>query len=124
MHSKFAVAAGIVAIGVIAVVLPAGAHHAHGNYAVEMTDMEGVVTEVHALNPHSWVYISRSDAAGKEQLWALEGGTCRRASPAGVRRQGPQGRRQGQGAMPSVEGRQSRLSVGVHEASRRNHVRP
>ena len=87
MHSKFAVAVGIVAIGVIAVVLPAGAHHAHGNYAVELTDMEGVVTEVHALNPHSWIYISRSDAAGKEQLWALEGGTA-----AGLRRLASEGK--------------------------------
>ena len=81
MRSELAIVGGAVLIAVIAVVLPAGAHHAHGNYGLETTDFEGVVTEVHALNPHSWIYISRRDAAGKEQLWALEGG-----GPGGLRR--------------------------------------
>jgi len=74
MHSKLTLLIGIVAVGVLAGVMPAVAHHAHGNYATEMTDFDGVVTEVHALNPHSWIYISRKDNAGKESLWALEGG--------------------------------------------------
>jgi len=74
MRSKFALVVGVVAIGVVAAVLPTWAHHAHGNYATEMQDFDAVVTEVHALNPHSWIYVSRKDASGKEQLWALEGG--------------------------------------------------
>ena len=81
MHSKLALVVAIVVIAVVAVVLPAWAHHAHGNYANGMTDFEGVVTEVHALFPHSWIYLSRKDASGEEQLWALEGG-----GPAGLRR--------------------------------------
>ena len=74
MRWKLALIAGAVLVAAIAVVLPASAHHAHGNYDVATTDFEGVVTEVHALNPHSWIYVSRRDASGKEQMWALEGG--------------------------------------------------
>jgi hypothetical protein len=37
------------------------------------TDVEGVVTEVHFVVPHSWVYIEVQDPDGGEpQLWALE----------------------------------------------------
>ena len=81
MRSRVPLVAAAVLFVVIAAALPAWSHHAHGNYALETADFEGVVTEVHALNPHSWIYISRRDAAGKEQLWALEGG-----GPGGLRR--------------------------------------
>jgi hypothetical protein len=36
--------------------------------------MEGVVTEVHLLTPHSWLYLEVAKADGQKQLWALEGG--------------------------------------------------
>jgi hypothetical protein len=58
----------------MAVALPAWAHHAHGNYTSASVDFDGVVTEVHALNPHSWIYVNRKDTAGTETLWVLEGG--------------------------------------------------
>jgi hypothetical protein len=50
----------------------ASAHHSHGQYAETFTDIEGVVTEVHLLVPHSWVYLEVKDAAGNAQVWALE----------------------------------------------------
>jgi hypothetical protein len=55
-------------------VAPAAAHHSHNNYAIaEFTNLEGVVKEVHLINPHSWVYIEVTDPKGAEpQLWALE----------------------------------------------------
>jgi hypothetical protein len=74
MRSRVPLVAAAVLIAIIAVALPAWSHHAHGNYSLETADFEGVVTEVHALNPHSWIYISRRDASGTEQMWALEGG--------------------------------------------------
>jgi hypothetical protein len=74
MRFKLALVVGIAVIGAVAFALPAWSHHSHGNYTQETKDLEGVVTEVHALNPHSWVYIHDTDASGKAQLWALEGG--------------------------------------------------
>lgn len=57
-----------------AAVLPASAHHSHNNYDVATwTTMEGVVSEVHWLVPHSWVYMEAKDAKGQTALWALEG---------------------------------------------------
>ena len=50
---------------------PAWAHHSHGNYVDQFTDMEGVVQEVHLLLPHSWVYL-KVNKGGEEQIWALE----------------------------------------------------
>lgn len=35
-------------------------------------DIEGVVTEVHFVVPHSWVYVEVKDATGQPQLRALE----------------------------------------------------
>ena len=72
MRSTLRLVAGFLAIGVIAVALPARAHHAHGNYAEALSDFEGVITELHALNPHSFIYVKRTMPAGGEQLWALE----------------------------------------------------
>jgi hypothetical protein len=65
---------GVVAIGITAFAISARAHHAHGNYAVDTVVFEGVVTEVHLLNPHSWLYLEVTNADGQKQMWALEGG--------------------------------------------------
>ncbi len=57
----------------VAFTLPLWAHHSHGNYEDTFMDIEGVVTEIHLVVPHSWVYIEVADAAGGEaQFWALE----------------------------------------------------
>ena len=53
--------------------LPVGAHHSHVNYAVsDFTFLEGTVTEILYLNPHSWVYLEVEDASGEPAVWALE----------------------------------------------------
>ena len=55
-------------------VLPVGAHHSHNNYDTAVwTTMEGTVTEVHRLVPHSWLYMDVADAKGQKAIWALEG---------------------------------------------------
>jgi hypothetical protein len=51
--------------------LPLGAHHSHGNYADTFSDIQGVVKEMHLLNPHSWVYLTVKGPGG-DQIWALE----------------------------------------------------
>ena len=54
-------------------VLPVWAHHSHNNYdTATWTPMEGTVTEVHRLVPHSWVYMEVKDAKGQASIWALE----------------------------------------------------
>ncbi len=56
-------------------ILPAGAHHSHGNYILDTyTHLEGTVREVHWINPHTWIYLEVEDENGDPQLWALEGG--------------------------------------------------
>ena len=50
---------------------PPSAHHSHNNYDVaKWTTMEGTVTEVHRLVPHSWIYIDVADAKGRSQVGA------------------------------------------------------
>ena len=61
---RFKLAVVGIAVIVAALAVPAWSHHSHGNYTQETKDFEGVVTEVHALNPHSWVYMNITDAAG------------------------------------------------------------
>ena len=53
-------------------VLPAWAHHSHGNYQPVPKDIEGVVKEIHLVVPHSWVYLEVKDANGQPHVWAIE----------------------------------------------------
>jgi hypothetical protein len=61
-----------VALGAWVSAPPAGAHHSHGNYADTFADLEGVVREVHLVNPHSWIYIEVGGTNGQGQRWSLE----------------------------------------------------
>ena len=56
-------------------VIPASAHHSHGNYILdEYTHLQGTVRELHWINPHTWIYLEVEDENGEPQMWALEGG--------------------------------------------------
>src|SRR5215468_7244908 len=52
----------------------AAAHHSHGQYDLTTwTPFEGVVKEVHFLNPHSWIYLEVAGANGAPAAtWAME----------------------------------------------------
>ena len=70
----------LVTLCVVFSVLPAWAHHSHGNYDTTVwTTMEGTVKEVHLLVPHSWIYLDVKDAKGEVATWALEA-----TGPAGL----------------------------------------
>lgn len=56
----------------LAFVLPASAHHSHGNYQQFFIDLKGTVTSVQLINPHSWVYLDVTDEKGAATSWALE----------------------------------------------------
>jgi hypothetical protein len=77
IRARVAIAAAIVAA-------PVWAHHSHGNYAKEFMDIEGVVTEVALVNPHSWVFIDVTDANGQTTEWALEATNPRALAQLGI----------------------------------------
>ncbi len=66
--------------------LPAGAHHSHGNYSEEFTDIEGVVTELHLLVPHSWLYVEVEGPDGETQIWAMEASDRNHLAESGITR--------------------------------------
>ena len=68
MRARFSLAA----MCAMAFVMPASAHHSHGNYTDTFRDIQGVVKEIHFVVPHSWVYIEVKGASGEPELWALE----------------------------------------------------
>lgn len=64
---------GFVLVALMALTMPVGAHHSHGLYEDAFTDLEGVVTEMHLLVPHSFVYVEVKAPNGEAQIWSLEG---------------------------------------------------
>ena len=68
------------AIVAIALAVPAAAHHSHNAYDQSAwTTYEGMVQEVHLINPHSWIYMEVEDEGGQTAVWALEAG-----APGGI----------------------------------------
>ena len=63
------------------------AHHSHGNYADTFTDIEGVVKEVHLMNPHSWIYLEVKGPNGQPQKWSLEASSVIQLERIGVTRE-------------------------------------
>mgnify|MGYP006155079535 FL=1 len=52
----------------------ASGHHSHANYVEsEWLFLEGIVSEMHWMNPHSWIYLEVMDVNGEPKLWAIEG---------------------------------------------------
>lgn len=62
-----------VAAAVACITLPAVAHHSHGNYEMtEYTHLTGTVTQLHWINPHTWIYLEVTGDDGESAVWALE----------------------------------------------------
>jgi len=75
---------GGIAVGLATLALPTWGHHSHANYrTTEWAYLEGTVTEVHWMNPHTWIFLEVIDADGEAHIWALEG-----ASPTELRADG------------------------------------
>ena len=63
----------LAAICAVAFTLPTWAHHSHGNYdTTTWTPFEGTVTEIHLINPHSWIYLEVQDDRDQPTVLALE----------------------------------------------------
>jgi Family of unknown function (DUF6152) len=68
----------MLAIGLtLGAALPMLAHHAFASEFDEKrpVKLEGKVTKVELINPHSWIHIEVTDAAGKATPWMIEGGS-------------------------------------------------
>lgn len=65
---------GVLALASSAILmLPAFAHHSHNAYEVTVwSELEGTVSEVHLINPHSWIYLDVTDESGEVTTWSLE----------------------------------------------------
>tara|TARA_Y100000590_G_scaffold456922_3_gene608452 strand:- start:490 stop:828 length:339 start_codon:yes stop_codon:yes gene_type:complete len=60
------------------------AHHSHGNYEMtEYVNLQGVVRELHMVNPHAWIYLEVMQN-GESEMWALEAGSLRALSRNGI----------------------------------------
>ena len=78
---------GIAAMCAVVLALPAWAHHSHGNYdTTKWTTMEGKVTELHLLVPHSWLYVEAKDDKGETKVWAMEATGYAGLEKVGVKR--------------------------------------
>jgi len=77
---------GVLAVSTLAFAgVPALAHHsvqAEFDLAKRIT-VQGVVTKVEWINPHSYLYLDVTDSAGKVKHWAFE-----MAGPGALRRAG------------------------------------
>ena len=63
----------------------ANAHHAFSQeFSVDLpVNLNGIVTKVELINPHSWIHIAVVNEDGEEESWMIEGG-----SPNSLFRQG------------------------------------
>jgi Family of unknown function (DUF6152) len=95
--------------------LPVQAHH---SFAAEFdlekpVELQGKVTKVEFMNPHSWIHIDVKNAKGEIEKWEIEGGT-----PNTLFRKGINQNTLAIGTEIVVEGYQSR--DGANRASGRN----
>ena len=67
-------AIGSLLVGVLALVVPALAHHAwHGYDMSNITTVKGTVTKFDWGNPHVWIYLDVMDDKGEAQKWGAGG---------------------------------------------------
>jgi hypothetical protein len=73
MRFKLSLGISVAVLGLAGLALPLWAHHSHGAYEDTFMDLQGTVTEVHLVVPHSWIYMEVKDPKGGDpQVWALE----------------------------------------------------
>ena len=63
--------------GLILAAAPVWAHHAFAAEfdAKKPVHLEGVVSKVELINPHSWIHVDIKDADGKVTTWMVEAGS-------------------------------------------------
>ena len=76
MRAKLAIA-GVSCGMLLASAIPAWAHHAFAAEfdAKKPVHLEGTLTEVELINPHSWIHVDVADKDGKVTNWMVEAGS-------------------------------------------------
>jgi hypothetical protein len=75
-------------IALLALALPAWAHHSHGNYNMEaFTNLQGTVKEVRWMNPHSFIYMEIADGKAEPIVWSLETASITQLSRKGINKE-------------------------------------
>jgi len=66
----------VVAVALLLVSVPVKAHHAFSAAFDENKpiNLQGVVTKVELVNPHSWIWLDVKSKDGKVSNWGIEGG--------------------------------------------------
>ena len=79
---------GLAAMCAMILTVPALAHHSHGNYDLsKWTEMEGTVSELVLIVPHSILYLDVVDENGETRRWTLEATGVRGILANGVKRE-------------------------------------
>jgi hypothetical protein len=76
-HMRAKLLVGVALAGLIAAAVPAWAHH---SFAAEFdinrpVKLQGTVTAMEWINPHSWIHIDVKGPDGKTANWMIEGGS-------------------------------------------------
>jgi hypothetical protein len=76
MRTTMALVGVVVAIGLLLVTVPVRAHHAFAAAFDENKpiNLQGTVTKVELVNPHSWIWIDVKAKDGTVVNWGIEGG--------------------------------------------------
>ena len=76
MRITMTLVAMVVAVGLLLVAVPVKAHHAFSAAFAENKpiNLQGVVTKVELVNPHSWIWLDVKAKDGKVSNWGIEGG--------------------------------------------------
>lgn len=78
----------VASLCVVSLIVPAAAHHSHGNYDLsKWTVMEGTVKQVILIIPHSIVYLDVKDEKGEIGTWSLEATNGQGILANGVKRE-------------------------------------
>ena len=66
-----------VSSGLVLAAAPIWAHHAFAAEfdAKKPIHLEGVISKVELINPHSWIHVDVKDATGKVTTWMVEAGS-------------------------------------------------
>src|SRR6202166_3381829 len=74
MRTKLAI---VISAGLLLPIAPLGAHHAFAAEfdAKKPIKLQGTITKVEWINPHSWIHIDVKDSDGKVTRWMVEGGS-------------------------------------------------